>query len=89
MPYSEYRAWERHFRRWPPLEAVAPRLLATLAALVSNAGFKVDRPLRPDDYAPWLTSESARRRARQAAAAARVGEAYRRSGGNGKSGRHG
>ena len=60
MPAGEYFAWERHFRSWPPGDALAQRLLAELCALVANIGFESKRPARAADFAPWLKTPAER-----------------------------
>lgn len=45
-PPAEQAAWNDHFRRYPPGDFLAQRLLAQLCAALTGA--------HPGDFAPWL-----------------------------------
>ena len=62
MPAAEYAAWMRHLHRWPTMDMVGPRLLATLCSLTVNAHFQLDEPARPEDFALWLETPGERER---------------------------
>ncbi len=51
MPATQYYAWERHFRRWPPQSAVLPELLATICVLICRA---MGSTAKLSDFAPWM-----------------------------------
>ena len=79
MPATQYYAWERHFRRWPPQSAVIPELLATICVLICRA---MGSTAKLSDFAPWMRTPQDEEAEREAVARQRVlmvQHAYQRS----------
>ena len=79
MPATQYYAWERHFRRWPPQSVVLPELLATICVLICRA---MGSTAKLSDFAPWMRTPQDEEAEREAVARQRVlmvQHAYQRS----------
>ena len=79
MPATQYYAWERHFRRWPPQSVVVPQLLATICVLICRA---MGSTAKLSDFAPWMRTPQDEEAEREAVVRQRVlmvQQAYQRS----------